>query len=170
MGNDHPAFGDIRRDLRGPFLGTSSVLAVWQALDENGDPSNVYGEWFRTVDVVVTRTSYTIATVDARNGEWEHNLVEDQIAALSAATPNPAWETKYTIDNIQQLNFYYGTNCPVGPIAYTPYRYSTICTDVNAFSRANSTAGKATILDLDIGQLTTGTFLVHGQEVWVWVY
>jgi hypothetical protein len=160
----------IRRELRGPFVGATDVLAVWSALNSNGDPVDVYGEWNRTVHMVATQTSYDIATFESRNGEWEHNLVEDQIAGTTQKTPIPAWDTKYTIDNLQQLNFYYGTNCAIWPIGYTPYLYSTICTDVNAFSRAGSTAGKATILDLDIGQLTTGTFLVHGQEVSVWVY
>jgi len=157
----------ITRDFHA-FRGTTVVWAVWTKIRAD-EPEQVFSEWNRTVDVAATRTSYDIPTVGDRNGQWEHNYVEDQIAATSAATPNPAWETKYTIDNLQQLNYYYGTNCSVWPISYTPYTFSTICTDVNAFSRASSPTGTATILDFDIGPLT-GTWLAAGQVVPVWVY
>jgi len=154
----------IDRLYRGPFTGSTDVQAVWTRLRPTGEPEQVHSEWHRTVHLDTTQTSYDIPTFDDRNGEWEHRMVVDQIAGVSADTPNPAWDTKYIIDNRQLLNFYYGQQCDMWAIATAPYLYGTICTDVNAFTRAGSPNGTATILDLDIGPLT-GTWLAAGQTI-----
>jgi hypothetical protein len=112
-----------------------------------------------------THTTYDIATFDSRNGEWEHNLVEDQIAGVSASTPNPAWDTRYYISNPQLQNTYYGWQCSIFPIGPAPYLYSSICTDVNAFTFAYAASGNAVIRALDVTPYYSTTLLAGDSVV-----
>jgi hypothetical protein len=155
----------ITRTLQGPYAGTTNVWAVWTKPSVDGqEPQQIQSEWIRTVHMSATQTEYDISTFDARNGEWEHNQVEDQIAGVSAATPNPAWDTVYSITNPQLLNNYAGWQCSIWPIAPAPWLYGTICTDVDAFTTAGIPTGTATITDLNV---TLGTWLAAGQTVTV---
>lgn len=86
----------------------------------------------------------------------------DQLAGTTADTPNPAWDTIYSIDNPQLMNTYWGWSCDIWPIAAAPFLHTTICTEPDAFSRAGSPAGTAVIRALDV---TMGTWLATGFSV-----
>jgi len=156
----------INRDLTGPFVGSTTVLASWTFLQLDRDPAPFHGQWQRTVHLAVTKTSYDIPTFDRRNGEYQHNLVEDQLAGNSADTPVPAWDTKYTIDNLLLNNRFFGWHCDIWPMAYTPYSVSTVCTEPDEFTVAGSPSGMATIRALDVPYSYVTTIL-SGQSVTV---
>jgi len=99
------------------------------------------------VNLGYKETGYDKPTFGARNGLYEHITVEDQLG-VSSDYRVPAWETKYTVDSLLQLNYHYGWSCWIGNMTGSP-QYTSICTDVNVFVRDGSPGGVADILDLD---------------------
>ncbi|HJQ36132.1 MAG TPA: hypothetical protein VKB93_03235 [Thermoanaerobaculia bacterium] len=164
---------DITRSF-GEAAGYNTVTAVWTVNSMDSEPEVLQGDWNRGLRLGYRETSYSVPTVDARNGRYEHITTEDQIASATDLVPNsdyplvsPAFDTQYTINNPKQLNLYNGWSCDASGIVFG-YRWKSVCTDVNAFVRDGSPGGTADLTEFDVPmQWVFSTSVFAGSSLYV---
>ena len=146
------------------YEGNTLTHAYWQKLSLTNDPEEFWGDWYRSIFLLATNTSYDVPTFGLRNGEWEHLETEDHLNPMGD-TPKPMWDAVYWVANPQLNNVHTAFPCPYSWIP------DAMCTSPYVFAAAWWPTGTGHITGMQIPfQSTLPATVLAGEDVPVTPY